>query len=198
MLVSVPYGCCADHVGRTVNPAPLTLDQKFQIYFQQTYSVSSLIIPAAVAGIDQATNSPKEWGGGNATYGKRLGTARGQFQFCNFSAFGIGAMLHEDPRFLPSAQHGTWARTKYVLVHTLVARTDSGGQEPAFGVFAGVLGFGFFPNPWLPPSQNSVGQAFERSATFLGAKVGMNMGIEFGPDDRRFFREKVLRKLFRH
>ncbi len=117
---------------------------------------------------------------------------------CNFSAFGIGAMLHEDPRFLPSAQHGTWARTKYVLVHTLVARTDSGGQQPAFGVFAGALGFGFFPNLWLPPSENSVGQAFERSATFLGANLSMNMGIEFGPDDHRFFREKVLRKLFRH
>jgi hypothetical protein len=28
-------------------------------------------------------------------------------------------------------------------------------------------------------------------------KMGMNMGIEFGPDDRRFIREKVVRRIFR-
>jgi hypothetical protein len=27
--------------------------------------------------------------------------------------------------------------------------------------------------------------------------IGMNMGTEFGPDDRRFFREKVVRRIFR-
>jgi hypothetical protein len=48
----------------------------------------------------------------------------------------------------------------------------------------------------LPPSENSVSQGFRRSAMLLGIDMGMNMGIEFGPDDRRFFREKVLRKLF--
>jgi hypothetical protein len=178
------------------SPAPLTFDQKFQIYIKQTYSLPSLIVPAALAGIDQATDSPKEWGEGRAAYGRRLGTVRGRFQFRNVCAFGVGAMLHEDPRFLPSGQHGTWLRTKYVLVHTLVARTDSGGQQPAFATFAGALGSGFFPNLWLPPSENSTGHALTRSAVSLGMDMGMNMGIEFGPDDRRFFREKVIRKLF--
>jgi hypothetical protein len=48
-------------------PAPsaasrLTLRDKFQLYFQQTYSGPSAMVPAAFAGLDQAADSPKEWG----------------------------------------------------------------------------------------------------------------------------------------
>jgi hypothetical protein len=31
----------------------------------------------------------------------------------------------------------------------------------------------------------------------LGMNVGMNMGIEFGSDDRRFFHDKILRRFRR-
>jgi hypothetical protein len=136
-------------------PAPLRLDQKFQLYMQQAYSLPSVLIPAAVAGIDEAADSPKYWGGGWSAYGKRFGTVRGEFQSRNFSVFGVGAMLHEDPRFPPSRLHGSWPRTNYVLLHTLVAQTDSGGRQPAFGTFAGALTSGFVPSAWLPPSENS-------------------------------------------
>lgn len=176
-------------------PAPLTFEEKLQNYLKQVYSPSSVLIPAAFAGIDQATDSPREWGQGWTAYGRRAGTVRGQFQFHNFCEFGVGAALSEDPRFFPSGRHGTWPRTKYVFIHTLVARTDSGGEQPAFGTFAGALGSGFFPNLWLPSSENSIGHGLTRSAIFLGVSMGKNMGIEFGPDDRRFFRDKVIRKI---
>jgi len=177
-------------------PTPLTFEQKFQIYLKGTYGPSSVLVPAVFAGINQATDSPREWGQGWTAYGERVATVRGQVQFRNLCEFGVGAALREDPRFFPSGRHGTWSRTKYVFVHTLVARTDSGGEQPAFGTLAGALGSGFFPNLWLPPSKNSPEQGFTRSAIFLGVSVGKNMGIEFGPDDRRFFREKVIRKIF--
>jgi hypothetical protein len=170
-------------------PAPLTLDQKLRIYLKQTYSLSSWLAPAAIAGISQATDVPREWGQGGAAYGERVGSLRGQFQFGNFCKFGVGAAMHEDPRFLRSTLHGTWPRMKYVFVHTLVARTDSGGEQPALGTFAGAFGSGFFPNLWLPPSENSIGRGFTRSAIVLGVSMGKNMGIEFGPDNRRFFRK---------
>jgi hypothetical protein len=177
-------------------PTPLKFEQRFQIYLKGTYGLSSVLVPAVVAGINQATDSPKEWGQGSTGYGDRAATVRGQFQFHNLCEFGVDAALHEDPRFFPSGRHGTWARTKYVFVHTLVARTDNGGEQPAFGILAGAMGSGFFPNLWLPPSKNSVEQGFTRSAIFLGVSVGKNMRIEFGPDDRRFFRDKVIRPIF--
>lgn len=77
-------------------------------------------------------------------------------------------------------------------MHTVAARTDRGGREPAFGNFAGALGAGFFPATWLPPSATTTADSLKRSAAMLGMDIGINMGIEFGPDDGRFFREKVL------
>jgi hypothetical protein len=189
-------GVCDAQTPLPATPAPLTFEQRFQIYVKGTYGLSSVLVPAVVGGIQQATDSPKEWGQGWTAYGERVASVRGQFQFHNLCEFGVDAALHEDPRFLPSGRHGTWARTKYVFVHTLVARTDSGGEQPAFGAFAGALGYGFFPDIWLPPSQNSIGRSFTRSAIFMGVSMGKNMGVEFGPDDRKFLRDKVIRPIF--
>jgi hypothetical protein len=177
--------------------SPLTLHDKFQLYFRQTYSVPSALVPAAFAALDQAADSPKEWGQSGRGYLNRLGTQRGQFQIGAFCNFAIGSALHEDPRFSPSGKHGLWRRTEYVVMHTVAARTDRGGREPAFGNFAGALGAGFSPAAWLPPSANTTADSLKRSAAMLGMDIGINMGIEFGPDDRRFFREKVLPWLHR-
>ncbi len=171
-----------------VAPVPLTFDQRFHIYLKQTYSVSSILVPAVFSGIDQAESFPREWGQGGVAYGERLATVHGQFQINNACVFAVGALLHEDSRYVPSGLPKTWPRMQYVLVHTLVARTDSGGHQPAFATFAGAFGFGFFPNLWLPPSENSPGQGLTRSLTFIGVNVGMNMGLEFHQDDLRFLR----------
>jgi hypothetical protein len=179
-------------------PPPLTLHEKFQLYLRQTYSVPSILVPAGFAALDQAADSPKEWGQDGQGYLNRLGTQRGQFQIGNFCAFGIGAALHEDPRFFQSGAHGMWRRTRYVMAHTLVARTDNGRVQPAFGNYARALGGAFFPSTWLPQSENSVADSFKRSAIMLGVEVGVHMGVEFGSDDRRFFREKILRRLNLH
>lgn len=81
-------------------PSSLTFREKFQLYLRQTYSPSSVLVPAAFAGVYQAADSPNEWGQGGRGYLNRLGTQRGQFQIGAFCAFGVGAALHEDPRFL--------------------------------------------------------------------------------------------------
>ncbi|MGB7168404.1 MAG: hypothetical protein WBD32_05310, partial [Acidobacteriaceae bacterium] len=116
------------------------------------------------------------------------------FQIGAFCGFAAGSLLHEDPRFFPSHRRGFLPRTGYVLTHTLLARSDRGATMPAFGNYAAAVGAGFAPAAWLPPSANSVTSSLERTAAMLGMNIGMNMGIEFGPDDRRFIQEKVLRR----
>jgi hypothetical protein len=198
MAMCLPVAGVSAQTSVPSTPPPLTLHEKLQLYLRQTYSVSSMLVPAGFASIDQAADSPKEWGQDGQGYLNRLGSQRGQFQIGNLCAFGIGAMLHEDPRFLPSGVHGMWRRTKYVMVHTLVARTDNGREQPALGNYARALGASFFPSTWLTRSENSAADSLKRSAMMLGMEVGVNMGVEFGPDDRRFFREKILRRFHRH
>jgi hypothetical protein len=178
-------------------PSPLNFGDKFRLHLQQTYSLPSILVPAAFAGFDQVADSPNEWGPGSRGFLNRLGTQHGQFQIGAFCAFGVGAALQEDPRFFPSGKHGTWRRTAYVGMHTVIVHRDRGTEMPAFGNYAAAIGAGFSASAWLPRSANSVTDSLKRSAATLGMNVGVNMGNEFGSDDRRFFREKVLRRFQR-
>ncbi len=175
-------------------PTPLALHQKFEIYLKQAYEPQSFLVPAFFAGIDQARNSPKELGQDTEAFGGRLGSIRGQFQIANAAQFGVGAALHEDPRYFSSNLHGSWVRTKYVFKHTYIARMDDGSERLAFALIAGATAGGFAPNGWLPGSQNGVERGFERTAIMLLINLGVNMGREFGPDDKKFFFEKILHR----
>jgi hypothetical protein len=178
-------------------PAPLSVDGKFRLYLQQAYSLPSVLVPAAFAGLDQGRDSPKEWGQSSRGYLNRWGTQRGQFQIGAFCAFGADTVFHEDPRFFPSGKHGFWLRTAYVAINTVTARSDRGTRMPAFGNYAAAIGGGFFPSAWLPPSASSLDDSLKRSAAILGMNAGINMGIEFGTDNRRFFHNKLLRPFHR-
>ena len=92
-------------------PSPLNFDDKFRLYLRQTYSLPSLA---------RLSQPPVERGAAS-------------FRFGAFSAFGVGAALHEDPRFFPSGKHGMWRRTAYVVMHTVIAHPDRGTGMPAFG-----------------------------------------------------------------
>jgi hypothetical protein len=83
-------------------------------------------------------------------------------------------------------------------MHTVIARTDRGTEMPAFGNYAAAIGAGFFPSAWMPRSTNSMTDSLKRTTAMLFMNVGVNMGAEFGSDDRRFFREKILRRFHRN
>lgn len=189
--------CIAEGVAQSapvIGTPPLTEGQKFRIYLRQTYSVAGVAFPAAFAGLNQWADSPREWGQDGDGYLKRFATQRGQFQIGAFCGFAAGSLLHEDPRFFPSHRRGFLPRTRYVLTHTFVARTDHGATMPAFANYAAAIGAGFAPAAWLPRSANTVTSSLGRTAAMVGMNIGMNMGIEFGPDDRRFFAAEVLRR----
>ena len=163
--------------------APLTLSKKSHLYLDQLSDPESLLIPAAVAGIEYMANRPREWGRGMPAYGKRMGSVWGEFQSQALVQFAVGAALHEDPRYVRSGLPPGRSQLMYVLRHTYMTRTDDGREMPAFSTFAGAIGGGFLPNAWLPPSQNGVGHALARVGVQLLINLGINMGHEFGRDD---------------
>lgn len=150
-------------------PAPLSVDGKFRLYLPQTYSLPSVLVPAAFAGLDQAMDSSKEWGQSSRGYLNRWGTQRGQFQIGAFCAFGADS-------FFPSGKHGFWQRTAYVAINTATARSDRGTRMPAFGNYAAAIGGGFFPSAWLPPSASSLDDSLKRNAAILELNAGINNG----------------------
>jgi hypothetical protein len=171
-----------------LGPVPaerLTFSERFHIYAHSVTDAESVIKPALAAGIDQGTDTPSEWGQGGAGFGRRFGSAYAREVISRTIRFGVAAADREDPRYFPSQESGFWTRTKYAVVRTFVARTDTGTQMPAFSRLAGVYGAAFISNAWYPQRQADTPHALERGSTALATSAGWNVFREFWPDIRK-------------
>lgn len=162
--------------------ARLTFHERLAIYGREAASPTSVISPAVGAAINQARNEPPEWGQGASAYGDRFASGFGQLLINRTIRFGVAAVDHEDPRFHLSNETGFWRRARSAALQTVIARTDSGRQIPAFSRFAGAYGAAFIANEWYPPARSTVGHALKMGSISLSTSAGWNVFREFWPD----------------
>lgn len=160
----------------------LSFRDRFDIYGHSILNPDSLVGPAMGAAINQARNEPPEWGQGADAFGKRFASGYGQLLINRTIRFGVAALDHEDPRFRRSEETGFWRRFKSAALQTVVVRTDSGRQIPAFSRFAGAYGAAFIANEWYPPNRSTPGHALKMGSIALSTTTGWNVFREFWPD----------------
>jgi hypothetical protein len=101
----------------------------------------------------------------------------------------VGAVLHEDFRYRPSASHNVLARTFHAIAFTFVDKSDSGHNRVAFANFAGAAAGGFAGNLYLPPGYNNLSHAETRAAMEFAGFATRNVSREFAPELLRFSRK---------
>jgi hypothetical protein len=170
--------------------APMTRSERFSRYLLGLVDVESILRSAASAGIRQAENSPKEWGGGAEAYGERVGNGFAEHIINRTVQYGMAAALHEDNRYFVSGQTGFFRRTKYAIKSTLLARHDNGNQYFSFSRIGGAASAGFISRLWQPRSTNSAGDGAESFGITMGSDIGFNVFREFWPDLKRHFRKE--------
>ena len=163
----------------------LTFSERLRIYRHSLFNPDSALAPAFGAALAQASNEPPEWGQGASGYGTRLASGYGRMVISRSIRFGVAALDHEDPRFTYSNEAGFWRRFRYASVSFVWARTDTGGQMPAFSRFAGAYGAAFIANSWYPESRANSGHALMRGSTALAAGYAWNVFREFWPDIKK-------------
>ncbi len=166
--------------------APLTLGQKVSLYDDRSFSLRAIFGASYAAGIAQWRHTPKEWGTGMSGYGRRAAASYGGGLVNHTTEFGIGALLHEDPRFEPSTHNGFTARTADALDHTIFVRNDYGGHQPAWSRLTAALVTGFAVNSWEPRRLHSTHHAIALSLANLVGYATSNFTQEFTPDVKRF------------
>jgi hypothetical protein len=170
---------------------PLTPAQKFKLAAQYLDPYTFGFI-AVDAGIEQALNSPKEYGQGAAGFGKRYGA--------NFtdgltnSIFSTGvypSLLHQDPRFYRRGDGPFTSRVSYAISRVLATRQDSGRPAFNFSEILGNLSSGAVSMSYYPDSQRSFADLAQRAGVQLGFDAGFDVLKEFYPDiARKVFRRK--------
>jgi len=154
-------------------------------YLKDTFGAGAAARVGAGAAIQHARNSPHEWGGGVAGFGKRLGSAFGQHVVKNSIQFGVASIRHEELGYRRSGQRGFGPRMKYALVSTVVThKTTTGKRTPALGRLSGDFGSGFISRAWQPARLHTFGSGLATGGIMLGVDAGSNVVREFWPEIR--------------
>jgi hypothetical protein len=168
---------------------PMTRSERFRNYLIRVAGPQPFITAAAAAGISQAEDTPKEWGGGAEGYGKRIGDAYAQQFIRGTLEYGLSAALHEDNRYFVSSQTGFFRRTRSAVLSTLLARHDSGNQSFSFSRIGSAAGAAFISRAWQPRSITSAGDGAVSFGISIGSDMGFNVLREFWPGLRHHFRQ---------
>lgn len=154
-------------------------------FVEHTFSPFAGLKAAASAGIGQARDVPKEWGGGAAGFAKRFGSAVGG-HFVNGSIhFAVAKMRHEEWGYRPSGKEGFGPRLKYALLSTVITqKTTDGHKTIAAGELSGTFGSALISRLWQPASTRTIAHGLTSGGIGLAADAGTRVVREFWPEIR--------------
>ena len=164
-----------------------TVKNRLHDYLKRTYGAQAFAGVVLGAAWGQVWDDPSEWRQGFAGYGRRLGSGYARSVISNNIQLGVGALDHDDPRYIPSSAKGVWPRVMYAVAHTFAYRTQSGGKIAAISALAGSYAAAFASNAWYPASQANVHDALFRGSTAMLSSIGANLLKEFSPRFRKIF-----------
>ena len=182
---AVPHHDIIDVILGIVGPAEpgeLTEKKRFQLYVVSTVGPVPLLGEAVGAGINQWSNTPKEWGQGWDAYGQRYGSNLAYNGVRGTITYGTSILFHEDNRYFASPKHGFWPRTQYALMSTFMARHPDGTRRFSVSSVTGVLGASAISTVWSPGSWKGIDQMAENSGISFAATAGFNVAREFLAD----------------
>ena len=160
----------------------LSSAQKFELFVDNSISVSSVSVAVVGAAIGQADNSPTGYGQGWEAYAKRFGASMGRSASNEFfGTFVISSALHLDPRFYPEDNPSFPQAVKYSVQRVFIVRNDEGRDAVAWSQLVGPLMGESLANVYWPERNRSVGDTFFRYGVDLAVRAGGNMLKEYWP-----------------
>ncbi|HYZ86745.1 MAG TPA: hypothetical protein VE621_20185 [Bryobacteraceae bacterium] len=158
---------------------PLTAGEKAQRAARNLFSPAAVIPVFLSAGINQARDSPEEWGQGTEGFGRRVGHAYGRLVLRNSFNLAAHVALRTDPRYDRCECKGVMPRLGHAVRRTFIVRTDSGGERIHFGNFASAYATQVISNQWMPDRYHNQAHYLRGTGISIGTNVGWNILREF-------------------
>jgi hypothetical protein len=166
----------------------LTGKEKLDYALKTALGLNSMMASLAGSGIKQSRNSVPEWGQGMSGYGKRFGSSMGQKVIRQSIRFGLGTLLHEDPRHFGSGRKGIWRRALFATGRSFVSIKDCGGIRPGYTKFAAAFGGAYLSRQWYPENKQNAGEYLSSGGISIGLDAAKNVFYEFLPDLKRLLK----------
>jgi hypothetical protein len=192
-FLCVPFRSDAQGVAAAAG-GPVTVEQKWQFFMQETFTPLTLIASAATGGESQVTNTDPKYGVGSLALAKRFGAAAVDNVTQNFfSDFVMASALHEDTKYRRRGEaYGFWSRVGYAISRAVVTRTDTGASTVNWANFTGTALSVGLSNAYYPSrSRNLNATAINWGSSAAGVGFG-NLFPEFLPDFKRMLKRLHL------
>ena len=177
-----------------MQPPPLSSGQKFKLAVQYLNPYTFAFV-AAEAGVNQARNSPSEYGQGAEGYGKRYGAGLADGLTAGIFITGLyPSLLRQDPRYYRLGDGGFSHRTGYAVSRILVTRQDSGRKAFNVSEVLGSFSSSALAVTYYPRSERDFSDVAERAGIQFAFDAGFNVLKEFYPEiERKLFGRKRRR-----
>jgi hypothetical protein len=162
---------------------PETVKEKFVDATQDSFDYSSVVLPAVVAGFNQARNATPEFHQGAAGYGRYFWHSFvDQTQENYWVEFIVPAIAHEDTRYYTLGYGGFKKRAVYSLSRVIITRDDAGKETFNSGEVLGAAFSSALSNAYYPPAERTVGNTLDQYVLNVGIDAGTYLFKEFWPD----------------
>ncbi len=171
---------------------PLTGSERVKIYFKMNYaSMGAYFGPLLTAlTLDQAFNSPPQWGGGFRGYGRRVASRIGGAILQGTFQAPVAAVLHEDVRYIAKGQGKIGGRMWHAVKYSFLTYNKQGRPTLNVANLGAYYASTAVSTAWLPGTRNVMGYTLSNATEQIGLSVPVNIFQEFWPEIRNF----VLRR----
>jgi hypothetical protein len=170
-------------VSANVHLPPQTVKEKFLTATQDSFDYSAIFLPAAVAGINQATNATPEFRQGAAGYGRYFWHTYVDQASENYMVeFIFPAITHEDNRYYTLGSGGFLKRAGYSLSRVVITRNDAGHETFNISEVVGAGAGAGVSNLYYPSKERTFSNTGSKWATNVGIDAGTFLFHEFWPD----------------
>ena len=163
------------------NAAPLNSKQKFELAWKTATDPVTFGLNGAIAGIEQAANSPSGYGQGAQGYGKRFGASYADLFASTFIGSAIlPSLLKQDPRYFYKGTGSKSSRVLYALANSVICKGDNGHWQPNYSGIGGSLAAGALSTAYYPgKDRDAASWTFENALISIGATAATNLLQEF-------------------
>jgi len=175
------------YVVRSKAIAPLTAQQRWDIYLQQTLVTPGPYLKRMfVAGIDQLREAPPQWGSGWGAYGERFASREGQFITANSLAALGNAALRYEPLYDECHCSGFKQRARHAILRNFLTYDRSErALRPQWALYGGAFGGGVISSAWKPHPRNALADGGYAVLGQAGWGALLNFVTEFADDINR-------------
>jgi len=169
----------------------LTGHQRAHLFVLQTFTTPGIYVKTAfLALVNQASDTPYEWGGGFEGFGRRAASSYVRSSIQNVFSTVENAALQYEPRYDRCRCTGFGPRTKHALVRNFITYNKTEKElRPQFALYGAAFGAGMLSSLWKPNGRLWT-NGWQGVQTQVGLGMLSNWIAEFAPEiERRLKRQ---------